>query len=209
MTPLQLHIAGATVRHHSPFSELEVPAAGEPLPVEVREEWVCPLYFGLDQPHIPAFLAENLDRASDDLIDQLLTHFDWRSRVAGTLLVALLKRETFAERIGRLLLRSDVCYAGTTYCLALATFNSSSSIQVLKRYLDYYPERKDLWFDQISAMAALAYLDVLNGTSEAIQFVARWDAFVADKRSWDLGRSTKSFGESMALLQHLRPTREG
>ena len=152
MNPLELHVAGATVRHQGPFSELEVPVSSGPLPAEVRAQWVRPLYFGLQKPHVPGFLAANLSLVDDQLIDQLLTHFDWRSRVAGALLVALQRREAFADRIGRLFLRSDVCYAGATYCLALATFNTPSSIQVLKCYLDYYLERKDLWFDQNSAM---------------------------------------------------------
>jgi len=140
----------------------------------------------------------------DQLIDQLLTHFDWRSRVAGALLVALQRREAFADRIGRLFLRSDVCYAGATYCLALATFNTPSSIQVLKCYLDYYLERKDLWFDQNSAMAALAYLDHMNRTSAASQFASRWEAFVADKPSWNLERSVQFFAESMTGLRGLQ-----
>lgn len=39
-----LHSRGATVRHHSPFSDLEVPEELSPLLSWERERWVGPLY---------------------------------------------------------------------------------------------------------------------------------------------------------------------
>jgi hypothetical protein len=214
MTPdhsdsLQRHLAGATVVHQSPFRALEVPTSNSALPVRIQAQWVDPLYFGLNQPGVPAFLEQNLNRAGDEVIDLLLKDVNWRSRVAGALLVALLDRRTFAERIGRLLLRSDVCYAGAIYCQELASFNDAHSVDVLQRYLDYYLEHKELEFDQDSAMAALTYLDGLNGTALAARYESRWQAFAGTQSSRNLERSCQWFQESMRLLQRLRRPRTG
>ena len=55
-----------------------------------------------------------------------------------------------------------------------------------------------------SRMAALAYLDHMNRTSAASQFASRWEAFVADKPSWNLERSVQFFAESMTGLRGLQ-----
>ena len=204
MNPLQLHTAGATVRHESPFAELEVPVIYEPLAAEIRETWVRPLYFGLGRPHIKEFLASHLPLASDELVCQLLTHFDWRSRVTGAYLAALGERASFSEHIGRLLLRSDVCYAGAAYCSALAAFDQPQGISFLEQYLSYYLGRPELWFDQHHAIGALAYLDKKNNTNKLSQYLPQWHAFVANKSGWSLENAVASFAEGMEVLQTLK-----
>ncbi len=204
MNPLQLHVAGATVRHESPFAALEVPVSYELLPIEIREAWVRPLYFGLRRPHVEAFLASHLREVSDELVLQLLTHFDWRSRATGAYLAALGERTSFTEHIGRLLLRSDVCYAGAAYCEALASFNLPQGISLLERYLSYYLSRTELWFDQRHAMGALAYLDKKNNTATLSQYLPQWYDFVANKSGWDLEHAVAFFEECMEVLQALK-----
>jgi hypothetical protein len=209
MNPLQLHTAGATVRHESPFSALEVPVSEEPLPAEMRDRWVRPLYFGLQREGVDAFLAANLADADDALIDRLLAQFDWRSRTVGAFLAALRGRAHFVDRIGRLLVRSDVCYAGSAYCAALAAFNDLTGTNYLTQYLSYYLNRPELWFDQANAMAAVGYLDGLNGTDRMAQFVPQWNAFIEDKPNWNLEQSMTAFNDTMHLIRSLQRPAEG
>lgn len=108
------------------------------------------------------------------------------------------------DHIGRLFLRSDVCYAGVGYALALAAFNTSPSIDYLKKYLDHYLGRKDLWFDQDSAMSALCYLDRQNGTDLLRGYLPKWKAFKEDKPNHDLERSIHGFQIKMENLELIR-----
>lgn len=124
MNPIQLHVAGATVRHQSPFSDLEVPETYGPPPA--------------------------------------------------------------------------------AYAFALAALDEPAGNAYLEEYLDYYLQRIDLWFDQGDVMAALAYLDKKNGTDKLSRFLPLWHAFVADKKSWDLGKSIAFFAETMDRLHALR-----
>lgn len=204
MNELQLHVAGATVRHLNQFSTLEVPVSEERLPKEIVERWVRPLYFGLQCEGVEAHLASSLGAADDHLVDLLLTQFDWRPRTVGAYLAALSGREHFTDRIGRLLLRSDVCYAGAAYCLALAAFNNPPACDFLEQYLHYYLGRADLWFDQGEAMGAVAYLDKLNDSNRLGQFMSQWDVFVAGKLNWNLEDSVTRFEGKMRHLQTLQ-----
>jgi len=204
MNELELHVAGATVRHPSPFSALEVPSCSEPLPAKIIDQWVRPIYFGLQQEGVETFLASSLADVDDQLIDLLLASFNWRPRTAGAYLAALSGRDHFTDRIGRLLLRSDVCYAGGAYCLALAAFNNPKCCDYLEQYLSYYLGRSDLWFDQGDAMAAVAYLDKLNGSSKLGQFVPQWEVFVGGKPSWNLQDSITRFDGKMQHFHSLQ-----
>jgi hypothetical protein len=204
MNSLERHVAGATVTHTSPFAGLQVPVNIQLLPANIRETWVQPLYFGLREPHVKDFVANHLHLVNDELISQLLASFDWRPRTAGAYLAALSDRQAFTTQIGRLLLRSDVCFAGSAYCIALAQFNSPESIRFLDEYLTYYLTRHDLWFDQGDALGALAYLDRLNGTSIAALHMGAWIKFVENKSNWNLAGYDVRFEECMAILQGLK-----
>ncbi|MES2071497.1 MAG: DUF6000 family protein [Pseudomonadota bacterium] len=205
MNPILLHTAGATVQHKSPFSDLEVPVSIEPLPIDIRENWVRPLYFGLRHDHIKTFLEEHLFAANADLVRMLLTQFDWRSRTTGAHLAALLSLREFESQIGNLLLRSDVCYAGFGYCLAIASFNTTEGVEFLRKYLRYYLNRPELFFDQNIVMGALAYLDELNGTEYIKDHMQDWHTFVDGKQGWDLEKSIENFKQSMDMLLKLKP----
>jgi hypothetical protein len=204
MSSLERHVAGATVTHNSPFASLQVPVNVELLPENIRETWVRPLYFGLRQPHVKEFVAKHLHLVSDELISQLLASIDWRPRTAGAFLAALSNRQAFTTQIGRLLLRSDVCFAGSVYCIALAQFNSPESIRFLDEYLTHYLTRHDLWFDQGDAMGALAYLDRSNGTANIARHMDAWSKFVENKSNWNLTENVARFEESMAILHEIQ-----
>src|SRR5471032_297464 len=204
MNPLQLHSAGATVAHTSPFAALEVPMDTGMLASELRETWVQPLYFGIHKAAAQDFLVGNAHCITVELISQLLANFDWRSRTVGAYLVAVSDKAELTTWIDRLLLRSDVCYAGAAYCFALAAINSEESIAFLEEYLSYYLSQTELWFDQAHAMAALSYLDDVNGTARAAHYGEEWASFVANKTNWNLEESIARFTESMIKLQNIR-----
>lgn len=200
MTPLQMHVAGATVQHLGPFNEIVVPTNDEPLSAELRDKWVRPLYFGLRHDGAAEFIESHLKEANLELAKTLLCHFDWRSRKTGAHIAALLDLKELEEQIGRLLLRSDVCYAGFGYCVAIAAFNTSVGIQYLNRYLDYYLKTPELFFDQNHVMAALKYLDEVNGTKYFDLHLENWNYFIIGKQNWDIERSIRGFKEYMELF---------
>jgi len=195
------HLSGAIVVHNHPFNELPVPTAREELSRNVIDRWVIPLYMNLRKPESEPILASLWPDMNCDVAHALLAAKDWRPRRVGAYIVALRELHELTDEVGRLLLRSDVCYAGGDYCLALAQLNTSQALEYLRQYLDYYLTRNDLWFDQASAMSAVAYLDAHNGTHDLDSFLSRWESFVADKPIWSLERSCSAFSESMARIK--------
>ncbi|MET7645050.1 DUF6000 family protein [Streptomyces sp. NPDC005426] len=83
----------------------------------------------------------------------------WRERRTAAWLAAVSRRDHFRERLGALLLESEVCCAGGAYCVALASFGTARDADLLANYLDRYLRRPDLAYDQPTAMGALAYTD--------------------------------------------------
>lgn len=202
------HAAGATVRHKGRFSDLTVPVTENTLTKEFFIKWVAPFYMtnpGEDvfREHYSKLHAE----ISADITQQMLTEFNWRSRIVGGYFAAIKEYRNFEAQIGNLLLRSDVCYAASGYCIALAAFNSEISLQYLKRYLDYYLKQKEFWFDQSDCMAAVAFLDKKNGTTVMQDYVPSWQDFVKNKPNWSLESSIQRFAASMAAIETLRNTR--
>lgn len=199
MTSAELHSAGATVRHHSPFSNLEVPladASGAP-------EWAMPLFRTsvADCADVVTLVGSNLARVDVELVTRLLGVFNWRPRLIGGYLAAIKVMVPVERWLGHLLLRSDVCYAGDAYCAALARLNTPRAIGYITDYLDYYLTQPELWFDQATALSALTYLDRRNGTSRAAIFEAPWRAFVRNKPNWDLARSVAAFEKVMLEIE--------
>jgi Family of unknown function (DUF6000) len=200
---LEKHIAGATVTHRSPFSGLEVHVSKTPLTQTVMD-WVRSLYFGLHRKEAESFLHQHFHEIDTQLITSLLEQFNWRPRIVGAYLVALSGANEFTEWIGKLLLRSDVCYAGKGYCVVLAALNSEASVKYLVQYTEYYLQQPDLFFDQDYAMAALRYLDRENSTALSKKFSSAWAAFVHNKPQWDLNTIQIRFESEIAQLSSLR-----
>lgn len=182
ITP-DMYSRGITVVHTGPFSELEVPVDHDDLPPAVHLRWVRPHY--LKTLSTPSAIADDVlahfAAVDATLIRVLLRCVNWRPRSVAAILAALLGDKGLTDDLGKLLLRSDVCYAGRSYCYALACFNTQASIAYLQTYLRHYLYCPTLWFDQAYAMAALRYCDARNGTRLADEFDEAWTHFVADK----------------------------
>lgn len=200
---IDLHVSGATVRHRNPFENIEVPRNEEELSEEFIDKWVVPFYMNSlsnsDEQTIKAF-ADAAKEINIEIVKELLGDFDWRTRITGAFFAAINNYTEVEDIIGRHLLKSEVCYAGSGYCLALATFGSDNVKDYLSAYLDYYLDRKDLWFDQADAFCALEYLD----KEQANTFLVKWNSFVADKEYWSLDKSRKHFNSSMLTLDKIK-----
>jgi len=208
VTP-ELHCAGATVMHRSPFEDLEVPVTPGPLDSGVRDRWVKPFYMAVPDNlvSIEAALRPLLPEVTPELINTLLASCDWRPRSVGAFFVALDQRSDFEALVGRLLLRSDVCYAGRVYCVALARLNTQAAVDFLQQYLRYYLTRNALWFDQAHALAALGYLDEVNGTAHASTFDQLWRDFTSNKPHWNLAQTCSHFNATLRGLESFRAGR--
>ena len=209
---IERHIVGATVTHVSPFAAIEVPELTEPLTREFREKWVVPFYraslFGGADDFADA-LYPVADEITPTLLTSLLSDFNWRPRISAAYFAAILIESSVEDHIGNLLLRSDVCFAGNGYCLALARFNTPKSVEYLSRYLTYYLSKPNLHFNQGEAFGALAYLDRANGTSHLDAFAEQWDTFVAGGETWEREEAVNYFNTQLASIVAIAATIAG
>ncbi|MFJ2740676.1 DUF6000 family protein [Streptomyces sp. NPDC087440] len=115
-------------------------------------------------------LARDARAVTDDELT-LLFEGSWRERRTAAWLVAVSCRDRYRERLGALLLESEVCYAGGAYCAALANFGTARDADLLAAYLERYLRRPDLAYDQPTAMGALAYTDSVLHSDRAGHFL--------------------------------------
>ncbi len=101
------------------------------------------------------------------------------------------------------LLKSEVCYAGSTYAVVLAWFNDKKGNRYLEQYLDYYLPQKDLWFDQGAVLNALQYLDKINGTAKVEAYQKRWKQFVANKPNWNQEISAEGVEQNIECIHKI------
>ncbi|MFI8350229.1 DUF6000 family protein [Streptomyces sp. NPDC085596] len=139
----------------------------------LRPEW----------PHGERFAHHLIDDAATitDAELEALLGYEWRSRLTAAWLIGVDRRERFRERIGDLLLASEVCFSGSAYCFALARFGTHADAEILTAYLDHYLPRTDLRYDQPAALGALLRLDAQLGTHHATRFTqpdGHWDEWV-------------------------------
>ena len=206
------HIRGATVVHQRPFSSLQVPSAPDVLSIEECEKWVVPFYrvsFRSAEKDVAEPLKVIYQEITPNVVERLLTEFDWRPRLTGAFFAALKRFTPLETWIGQLLLRSDLCFAGKFYCVALVEFNTPDGTAYLRKYLEYYLTRPDLDYNQGDAMGALAYADAIKGTKYIDTFRPLWDAYVCAK-TWkpDLDMAVSQFSDEMATLHKLRAAAE-
>ncbi|AWE54745.1 hypothetical protein DC008_22500 [Streptomyces nigra] len=112
---------------------------------------------------------------------EALLGYEWRSRLTAAWLIGVDRRDRFRERIGDLLLASEVGFSGGAYCFALARFGTHADAEILAAYLDHYLPRTDLRYDQHAALGALLRLDAHLGTHHADRFTrpdGLWDQWV-------------------------------
>ncbi|WP_444997514.1 DUF6000 family protein [Aliikangiella sp. IMCC44359] len=201
---MKLHSAGATVRNNSPFSDIETSLGSDEYDPEELRKWVFPspgAIYGLDKSEEFLKLCPTV---TPEIVLALLAEFNWRDRITAACYSAVLGLNELETEIGNLLLKSEVCYAGKGYCVALASFNSKGSIAYLNQYLDYYLTQIDKCFDQGTAMGALAYLDNINGTELVSTKLELWNEFVNDKEYWQLEDYISDFEEQMKSVKNLK-----
>lgn len=121
-------------------------------------------------------LAADARQITDDDLKQLLA-YEWRAQLTAAWLAGFARRHSHRDRIGELLLASQLCYAGQGFCFALARFGTRQDAQLLVDYLDRYLPRLDLFYDQPWAMGALLHLDARLGTDHANRFLGQGGAW--------------------------------
>ena len=199
------HVAGVTVSHRSVFSDLEVKENAAPVTQEFIEKWVTPFY--MQQPSEAQFLEscrQKRKEMDDSVIDELLGEFNWRMRSVGALFAAIEGKKRCVEQIGKLLLRSDVCYAGKSYAIALASLNTDSCPDYLDRYLSYYLKKKKLWFDQAEVLSALIYLDEKREEDRHEAHMHQWSKFIKNKQYWNLERTREWLYRDLEAIENLK-----
>ncbi len=108
----------------------------------------------------------------------------WREAITGSWFTGLKHYTELREQIGDLLLASKTCYAGQSHAFAMACFADDASVSYLKNYLDIYLRRPDCWYDQDWAMPALMWIDHLNSTDHASEYLVPdglWQYFTSNK----------------------------
>lgn len=176
LTNIQLHSAGATVRHISPFETLDSYVNEVEISQEFREEWVIPFYFELNN-QTNEWIKKMIGlkpTINEDIILQNLGDFDWRTRSTGSYFAAIKQSIHLEDIIGTHLLKSEVCFAGSQYVLTLASFNTPKSVAFFDKYLEYYLKQPQLYFDQGMVMTALKYLDEINNTNNTEKHLNNW-----------------------------------
>lgn len=128
----------------------------------------------LEEPEYDRFARCLAEDAELITTHELVTLLDggWRERRTAAWLIAVSRRTEFRERLGELLLASEVCCTGLAYCVALASFGTPDDADQLTAYLDRYLRRPDLDYDQSVAMGALLYIDLNLGDNKAARFLA-------------------------------------
>ena len=189
------------------YARLEVPIADAMPSQAFVNKWVKPFYLTNLVYKYDTFesnfrlIAQEID---DALITGLLAQRNWRPRITAAYFVAINQLETHCDHIGKLLLRSDVCFAGGGYALALARINSSDSIDYLTKYLHHYLRRPDLGFDQADVLGAVKYCDKLNQTSKLDDLRPLWSDFNAGRNSdVSIADATDWFDQKMNSILNL------
>ena len=205
---IELHSAGATVRHSSPFAELEHYTNKTEITAEFIKKWCVPFYmFGINNADEFILNFEPIRAELNiEVVKNLLGDFNWRTRIVGAYFASIMECKSVEDIIGIHLLKSQVCYAGNGYCLALATFNTRSGIEYLKKYLEYYLTRKDLDFDQTDVMCALKWADNLNGTNEADNYLELYNEWNSKPYGQNLEHSFTGFEKQMNNLNEIKTT---
>lgn len=202
-TEIALHISGATVRPRNPFEGLEAYRNTEELSEDFINKWVMDFYMtslnARDSKVLEAF-AKASKEITPQIVKQLLGDFDWRPRIVGAYFAAIKEYSEMKDIIGVHLLKSEVCYAGAGYALALAVFGDEQSKGYLEVYLDFYLKQKDLWFDQADVLAALYIIS----SGEAETYLASWQDYIADKPYHSLDGSIENIQHSLEITKQLR-----
>lgn len=175
---LELHSAGATVRHQSPFEKLISHKNKSELSSDFVEKWVNPFYMSIGHHSDDSWvnkLLEISEEITEEITLNLLGDFNWRTRLVGAYFSAIKNFQNQIDIIGVHFLKSEVCCVGHIYSLILAFYNNEKTNEYLYSYLKYYLNKPELYFDQESVLEAIVYLDKINGTNFYQEFSLSWD----------------------------------
>jgi Family of unknown function (DUF6000) len=125
---------------------------------------------GSDRIAFTRAMGDDARQITDHELSTLLDS-EWRSRLTAAWLIALDRRTLFRDRLGELLLDSQLVYAGQGYCLALARFETAADADILSAYLDKYLPQAGRHYDQHWAIGALLHLDECLSGHRADRFL--------------------------------------
>jgi hypothetical protein len=109
-----------------------------------------------DRDQFLADLVADARAADDAYLAEELTG-DWRSRLTAAWLIGIDRRAGFRAELARLLLASELTYAGQGYAFALARLGD---VDALASYLDHYlTVEPRVEYDQRWVLAALSQVD--------------------------------------------------
>lgn len=181
---MNLHSAGATVRHSSAFDHLKSYKNNFQLSKEFIDQWVLPFYMNIR--HTSGSWIEDIKELKDEITEEvtaaLLGDFNWRTRTVGAYFSAIKNYDHQLDIIGVHFLKSEVCYAGDLYAMVFAFYNNDKTINYLNQYLDYYLQQPQLYFDQESVMETVVYLDTINGTNNFEKHAFQWEKMLEKRK---------------------------
>ncbi|MFI2028767.1 DUF6000 family protein [Streptomyces buecherae] len=127
----------------------------------------------MESPEYDRFTRDLREDAGTITPEEIATLLEggWRERRTAAWLVAVSRRTEFRERLGELLLSSEVCCVGLAYSVALASFGTARDADLLAAYLDRYLCRPDLGYDQAVVMGALQFIDLSLGGGQVDRFL--------------------------------------
>lgn len=177
---------------------------------ELRDRFVRPFYLQLLRGNFTRgteaeghdfrqAIAASATIVSDDQILRLLTEREWRGRLSAAWFVGLSGRTSFVPSIGKLLLASEMVYAGQGYCAALGLIGGEESRRILRDYLRTYLPLNGRIYDQDWAIGALAHIE----GAAPIEFLEH-ELWRASDYSMDPEEGIESFSR---LIAHLRQHR--
>ena len=185
------------------------------------ERWVSPFYLrvlhgnyasrlvvGGEREQFNTNVKDALASITPDIASELIRGY-WREAITGSWFAGLKTFDVCHDQIGDLLLQSKSCYAGQSHAFAMACYADDASVDYLKRYLNTYLRRLDCYYDQNWAMPALMWIDHLQSSNHADDFLAPdglWHHFTADKISddndaWTIESCRNHFWDTMGYCR--------
>lgn len=182
---IRLHSVGATARHKTNFDNLKSHNNNFELSHEFINKWVKPFYMMIGSCNDNNWV-ESIKQIHEEITPEitltLLGDFNWRTRLVGAYFSTIKDYKEQIEIIGTHFLKSEVCCVGHIYALIFAFYNNEKAIKYLTEYLDYYLQKPELYFDQESALEALKYIDITNGTNYCEKYTLIWIKLQQDRQ---------------------------
>ncbi len=206
LSELRNHLASSMKAGKNPFTELIAYKSKSISDQAFIDKWVIPYYMQLSRHDEEWFklMEKIVPEITEEVIQNNLGNSNWRNRAVGAYFAALKNKQEFIDVIGIHLLKSELTYAGRTYALALASFNNDRGNEYLDIYLDYYLKQHNLYYDQAAVIAAIKYLDEVNGTNILSRHIKNWKAFENDKQNGKEEINIDYFKQSIDLIGRIK-----